>query len=437
MKRVSRVSRPGGLSATEFALVRLLRHRGPSRPEEVAQALDLTRPTCARLVSGMASSGWIAPAGQARSQGGRPPVLWDVAPHAAYAAGLAVEVGRVTAAVADLAGTVVARAEGSFEPDAGAQAFAHTVVSLLGEVLAATQGQLRHHPLLGVGATAPGLLDRREGKLDFCAHYRDVPWWHGFPLVSTLCEATSAPIFFDRLSNVHSLGEHWFGQHRGVGDMFYITIAMQGVGAGVLVDGQIHRGAGGGAGEFGHMTIERNGRLCRCGNSGCLDAYVSGAEIVRKAQELRQAGSTSAIFAGLPDDAVPTVRKIVAAAVAGDRIARGLVEETGHVLGIGIANLVNLLNPALIVIGGALAGAGEVLLDAVSAVVHRRALEPQAAEAQIVCADSSSNDLIHGTIATVLHETFGSPCGSLKSSRTPCGVVRPGLEYAGLNNHRQ
>lgn len=362
----------------------------------------------------MASTGWIAPVGQAKSKGGRPPVLWGIVPQAAYVAGLTVETGRITAVVADLAGSVVARVQGNFEPAEGPRAFAKTAVALLREVLGAAEAH-SYRRLLGVSATAPGLLGRREGKLGFCAQYRDVSWWRGFPLIAELRVATAAPIYFDGASNVCALGEHWFGQYRGVADMLYVTVAMDGVGASMLLNGQIHRGTGGNAGELGHMTIERNGRLCRCGNAGCLDTYVSGAELVRKARELRAAGATSAIFEGLPDSESLSVRRIVDAAAAGDRIARRLVEEAGHVLGVGIANLMNLLNPALVVIGGDLAGAGEVLLNSVSAVVRGRALEPQAAEAQIVCAHSSSNDLIRGTIATVLHETFGSPCGSPQS----------------------
>jgi len=401
---------PAGLSPHEFAVVQFLRHRGPSRPDQVAAALALTRPTCARLVSSMASSGWIAPAGQGQSAGGRRPVLWDIVPQAACVAGLTVEIGRVTAALADLAGTVLARVQHDFDPAAGPQAFAGVTRTALHTVLDAAGSQDR---LLGVSATAPGLLDRRGGRLGLCTHYRDVAWWNGFPLVAELRTVTAAPVFFDRVSNVCALGEHWFGTQRGVANMLYVTVAMEGVGVSMLVDGRIHRGVGGNAGEFGHMTIERNGRLCRCCNTGCLDSYVSGAELVRKAQELRAVGSCSAIFASLGEDALPSVQLIVDAAVAGDRIARGLLEEAGHVLGIGIANLVNVFNPALVVIGGELAGAGSVLRDAVATMVERCALEPQATEAQLVCADSSSNDLVRGTIASVLHETFGSPSHSL------------------------
>jgi predicted NBD/HSP70 family sugar kinase len=397
-----------GLSAEEFALVRLLRHRGPSRSDQVAAALDLTRPTCARLVSSMASHGWIAAAGHAETKGGRPPVLWDLVPGAACVAGLTVEIGRITAVVADLAGTIIAQAEGPFTADAGSEAFAHAARSLLAEVLGGAQRRASHR-LLGVSATAPGLIDSRAGTLGLCTHYRDVAWWPGFPLVAELRQVTSAPIYFDRVSNVCALGEHWFGPHRGVANMLYVTLATEGVGVSMLVEGQVHRGAGGRAGEFGHMTVERNGRVCRCGNAGCLDTYVAGGVLVRKAQELRAAGSTSAIYTDLPEGEPPHVRRIVEAALAGDRIARRLVEEAGQMLGIGLANLVNLFNPGLIVIGGELAAAGDVLRDAVAAVVERRALEPQAAEALIVCSSSSSADVVRGTIATVLHETFGSP----------------------------
>ncbi|MDD4870859.1 MAG: ROK family transcriptional regulator [Kiritimatiellae bacterium] len=411
IRHVTRNPKLLGLSATEFALVRLLRHRGPTSPNEVADALQLTKPTCARLVVRMANTGWITQAGQNKSNNGRPSILWDIVPQSAYVAGLTVGVGKMIAAVADLAGNLVTRAERSFGTDAGAEVFADTAVSLLREVLTGAK-ITSSHPLLGVGVTAPGMLDRRQGKLEFCAHYRDVDWWRGFPLVSELRAATSAPIFLDYQSNMRTLGEHWFGRNRGIGDMLYISVEMHGVGAGMLVDGQIYRGTGGNAGEFGHMTIEKNGRVCRCGSSGCIETYISGKEIVRKSQELRQAGCVSAIFEGLKETATPTVRRIIDTAVAGDRTACGILEETGNVLGIGIANLVNLLNPALIVIGGELAGAGDLLLISVSGVVKRRALERQAAEVQIVCADSSPDDMVRGAIATVLHETFGSPCNS-------------------------
>jgi predicted NBD/HSP70 family sugar kinase len=411
IRHVTRNPKLLGLSATEFALVRLLRHRGPTSPNEVANALQLTKPTCARLVTRMANTGWITQAGQNKSSSGRPSILWDIVPQSACVAGLTVEVGRMIAAVADLSGNIMIQAERSFKSDAGGEVFADTAVSLLREVL--TGAKITHsNPLLGVGVTAPGLLDRREGKLEFCVHYRDVDWWCGFPFVSELRAATSAPIFLDYQSNMRTLGEHWFGRNRGVGDMLYISVEMQGVGVGMLVDGHIYRGTGGHAGEFGHMTIERDGRVCRCGSSGCIETYVSGKEIVRKAQELRQAGCVSAIFKGLSKTATPNVRRIIDAAIAGDRTACGILEETGNVLGIGIANLVNLLNPALIVIGGELAGAGDLLLASVSGVVKRRAFEKHVTEARIVCAESSPDDMVRGAIATVLHETFGSPCNS-------------------------
>ncbi|MEW6355055.1 MAG: ROK family transcriptional regulator [Planctomycetota bacterium] len=396
------------LNPLQISLLRALRHAAPLPPDTLASLLGITRPTCARLIQGMARKKWIRKAGLGDSTGGRRPVLWDIAPDAAHVGGLAIEVGRMTAAAADMSGQVAARNECDFDVDAGLDAFVSTAARLIEETISAAQ--IAPEQLIGVGVTAPGVVDRRAGSLVFCAHYRDVEWWRDVPLLARLRERIAAPFILDYHSNACLLGGHWFGAQRGAANMIYIPVETQGLGVGILINGEVYRGAGGSAGEFGHMTIEQNGRLCRCGGRGCLEAYVSGAEIVRKAQAIRKAGGQSSIFHGLAAGDEPTVRAVAEAAQSGDRIGRGIVEETGQALGVGIANLVNLLNPSLVVIGGDVARAGDVLLDAVRSVVRRRALEKSAGEVRFLCADSSPDDMLRGTIAMVLQETFGSPC---------------------------
>ncbi|NOZ21371.1 MAG: ROK family transcriptional regulator [Planctomycetes bacterium] len=396
------------LSRLQLALLRVLKHAGPLPPDALASLLDCTHPTCARVIGQMARKKYIRKTGLGESTGGRRPNLWDVVPNSAFAAGLAIEVGRMKAVSANLSGEVLAREEHEFDVDMGAADFVTGAASILERVLEKARVPLKK--LIGVGVAAPGVVDRRAGSLVFCAHYRDVGWWRDVPLLARLRDRIDAPFLLDYHSNACLLGEHWFGAQRGVANMIYIPVETQGLGAGILINGEVYRGAGGGAGEFGHITIEQNGRLCRCGSRGCLEAYVSGAEIVRKAQAIRKAGGQSSIFHGLAEDKEPTARAVAEAAQSGDRIGRGIIEEAGQVLGVGIANLVNLLNPSLVVIGGDVARGGEVLLDPVRSVVRRRALEKPAGEVQFLCADSSPDDILRGTIAMVLHETFGSPC---------------------------
>lgn len=397
----------GRLSREELRLLRHLRHIGPLCRDDLVSLLSTTRQTGARLIAGMVAKGWVREAGVGESSGGRRPVLWHVAERAAFSAALAVEVGGMRAAVADLQGDVLAEERRPFEITAGPDVFLGEAAGILEGVL--LRAGVSPEQLLGVGVTAPGVLNREEGRFGFCAYYRDVTWWEGFPILDKLRERVETRFLLDYHSNACVLAEHWFGIHRGTPNMIFIAIEMQGIGAGILINGEIYRGAGGAAGEFGHMTIEQNGRLCRCGSRGCIEAYVSGTELARRAQEIRRAGGHSAIFDLLDDTRVPTVQTIVEAA-AGDRIARGIVEEAGQVLGVGVANLVNLLNPGLVVFGGELARAGEVLLRVVEAVVSRRALEKPAKEARFVCASDSSDGKLRGMIAMVLHEMFGSPC---------------------------
>jgi predicted NBD/HSP70 family sugar kinase len=393
-----------GLLHTEFAILRLL-FTGPIDRARIAALTGIPAVTCARLLLALEKGGWAARGGLSGRTGGRRRLLWCPAGGAKLAAGLLVEVDRVTATLVDLTGKVLESRSRRLQAGGGGDAFVAAVAEPLREVAANVKN--RADRLLGVGVAVPGMVDRASGSLGVCSYHSDTKWWQGFPLLEKLGEKFPAQYFLGTHSNAEMLGELWFGENRSISDMVYVALEKQGIGVGILAGGQVFHGFSEAAGEFGHMTISYDGPLCRCGGRGCMDAYVSGSEIIRKVMEVSQAGGQSAVFDGLAEDATPTVEDIVRASVAGDRIASSILGETGKYLGIGIGNLVNLLNPELVMLGGELSGAGSALLDPVNLEVARMAVNRH--PPRIVSTPDRSETNAIGAAAIVLQDIFGSP----------------------------
>lgn len=393
-----------GLLHTEFAVVRLL-FAGPIERARIAALTGIPAVTCARLLQSLEKSGWVVRAGLSGRTGGRRRLLWRPAGGTKVVAGLLIEVDRVTATLADLTGKVLESRSRRLQVGGSGDAFVAAVAEPLREVAANVKN--RADRLLGVGVAVPGMADRAGGSLGICAYHSDTKWWQGFPLLEKLGKIFSTQYFLGTHSNAEMLGELWFGENRSISDMVYVDLETQGIGVGILAGGQVFHGFSEAAGEFGHMTISYDGPLCRCGGRGCMDAYVSGSEIIRKVMEVRQAGGQSTIFDGLAEDALPTVEDIVRASAAGDRIASSVLGETGKYLGIGIGNLVNLLNPKLVMLGGELAGAGAALLDPINQVVTRMAVNRH--PPRIVCSPDRSESSALGAAAIVLQDIFGLP----------------------------
>jgi len=216
----------------------------------------------------------------------------------------------------------------------------------------------------GVGVGAPGWVDHSGGIV---RELTNIPGWRDFPLAERLRRASGLKSFIDNDANVMALGELVHGAGRGYRNLICLTLGT-GVGGAIVIDGEIHRGADGLAGEVGHMTLDREGPQCACGARGCLEGYVGNRAIVaraRKILERRNANSGGCILLAMADNRPEriTPKLLAAAAEAGDEIAIEVWRETGKILGTALAILVNLLNPECFIIGGGVARAGAILFD--------------------------------------------------------------------------
>ncbi len=250
-----------------------------------------------------------------------------------------------------------------------------------------------------VGVGAPGPLDIEAGV---AVAPPNLPGWDRVPLKQLIEDRLGITTFLENDANAAALGEHRFGAGQGVEHMIYVTVST-GIGGGLILDGRLYHGADGMAGEIGHMTLVPYGPLCGCGNRGCLESLASGTAIARQARE-RVARGVPTLMTGLAEgDPERITAKLVAeAASRGDVEAREILAEAMGYLGIGMANLVNLFNPQLIVIGGGLTNIGEALFGPVRRAIDRHAFRAQAETARVVQAALGGNVGVLGAAAVAL-----------------------------------
>ena len=220
----------------------------------------------------------------------------------------------------------------------------------------------------GVGVGSPGTIDVERGVVLFSPN---LPGWHDIPLRRMIEDDLGMRCVVDNDANVAALAEQWVGVGRGASSLVLLTLGT-GVGGGIVLDGRIWHGGGGVAGEVGHMSINPDGPLCGCGNHGCLEAYASATAMVRRLREAVEAGAPSTLADRM--DGL-TAKLIHRAALEGDETARRNVEQTGRYLGVGVSNLMHILNPEVIAFSGGVTAAGPMLLAPLREEVERRTLE--------------------------------------------------------------
>ena len=232
----------------------------------------------------------------------------------------------------------------------------------------------------GVGIGAPGPLDRERRTVVIAPNLG----WRDLPLRDLVADRVGLPAALDNDANCATLGECWTGAARGAEHVVGITLGT-GIGGGLVIAGRLYHGASNVAGEIGHTTIETQGRRCACGNYGCLEAYASGPNIAMRAREAIEAGERSVLTDMVDGDlAAITAQTVYDANDRGDLLAREVVRETARFLGAGVANLLNVYNPEVVVLAGGVARAGEALFEPLRAEVRRRAFKPAVDAARIV-----------------------------------------------------
>lgn len=366
---------------------------GPISRTDVAEHTGLSAATVSGITADLIHSGLIFEKEAGDSSGGRRPILLALNPRGGYVVGLKLAAENISGALLDLEASVVATSVATFDkhsPEDAIRTLTDVVEGLLQE------GGVDQEQLHGVGVGLAGIVDAEQGIL----RYSPIFGWHDFNLKDALQDQLSVPVFIDNDVNTLTLTEKWFGAGQGVDHFLTVTIG-RGVGLGIVINGQLYHGSHGGAGEFGHTVIDPKGALCDCGKRGCLETLVSDPALMRMAAEAHASGEMPVL--------VGDMSELVSLAVQGEQAARDIFIIAAESLAQGLANLVSVLCPQVIIISGEGIRAGDLIFEPMRAALPRYIMPGLMDLVEIRIDDWDDHAWARGAGGIVLRELFESP----------------------------
>jgi predicted NBD/HSP70 family sugar kinase len=362
-----------------------LRQRGTASRSDIARHTGLSRTTVTTLVNDLQAKGLVVeqPLGEIQGRG-RPPTLLRLDPSAGAVVGIHFDHRHLRVAVADLSSTVLAEQWRDLDVDHAATSALDAAADLVDAVLA--EAGIGRSRVVGVGVALSGPVDR-DGTVGETVI---LPGWEHLNAVDELTRRLDLPVSVDNDANLGALAEVSFGAGRGLSDVIYVMVS-SGIGAGIVLDGRLHRGVTGLAGELGHVVVHPEGAVCRCGNRGCLETVASTDAILTVLRPAHGAGLN--------------VRRLAELIEGGDGGARRVVNDAGREIGRVLTGICNVLSPAGVIVGGDLAVAGEPLLDGIREALDRYVLPPVRGALELRAGVLGDRAEVLGALALVIGDT--------------------------------
>lgn len=361
----------------------LVRDHGPISRTEIAESTHLSMGAVSGITSGLIDQGLIYEHEAGISTGGRRPIMLALNRHAGLVVGVKLTEQQIIAALTDLGAEVVEQRARPLGADRRPEAIVAAVAELVDELRAAHPGK----KIFGLGLGMAGVIDRRQGICRFSPFLQ----WHHVPLRHLLEQRLGLTTVIENDVNTLTMAEQWFGAGVGVSDFLVITLG-RGIGMGMVLNGHLYRGGRGGGGEFGHLTMVPDGPKCDCGKRGCLETLVADPAILRRMQTAL--GRTLTM-----DEALALARQ-------GDTTAQGIFSAAGRTLGLAIADLVNIFNPTLIVIGGEGARVLDLLLEPFQENLQSHCFDGLYDDMRLVVEPWGDDAWARGAAALMLDELF-------------------------------
>ena len=369
-----------------------VREREPISRAAIARETHLQRSTISAIVEDLTSEGLVEEVGEGESTGGRRPTMLRLRTKEAIAIGVAITPTCTTVATSDLAGRLIEQEE--FLTDADPKKTISNVIALVREFTRRNKGSIE-----GVGVSLPGLVDPATGNAIYIPYFQ----WRDVPVGELISAAVGLPVVIDNDANAVALAELWFGRPE-VSDArdFIMVLVAEGVGTGIIFDGQVYRGQQGAAGEFGHMVIGRQAPVaCSCGNFDCWEAFSSERAALARYLALSGGADTHS-----PDHS-PDFRELVDRALAGEANAKAAVMETALSLGIGISNLVVGFSPEAVVVGGEIVRAWSLVEKALMETMER-SVRRGLISARILPSTLGEKPTLRGALSLILASKFAA-----------------------------
>jgi N-acetylglucosamine repressor len=385
----------------QSTLLNLIRTEGPVSRPQLASLSGLSLVTVIKITASLLERNLIVERDYAESTGGRRAGLLEINPAGGFVVGLIPQPASLTAVILDLSSDLIASRQWALP----LQGNYGQALDLIGQCCEEffLESQVEREKIIGVGFGMSGLIDAERG---FCLD-ATVLGWKDVEISRPLEERLGIPVFVDNDVNCLAVYEKLFGQ--GQAYQHFLVVALgRGVGLGIIANGDLYRGAFGGAGEFGHTVVAVDGRFCDCGNRGCLETYVSFPGIVKNYLEYAQP-ITYSLAASTPEQAV---LQIVERARGGDRAAQAAIRRAGVLLGISLANLVNIFNPECLILSTPDLNilADDLLLGAMQQEMKQHFFSQMGKDLRFFTAEQPGyQSWARGAGSLVLRHFFGSP----------------------------
>ena len=393
------------------SVLRYIHSNAPISRAQLAGVTGLNKSTVSSLIDELVERGLVRQTGLETSGTGRPATLLELNPWAGCIIGVEYGVDFVMVILANFNGEVIWRSHQSADPADGQEMTTAKVFELVDQAIEVCE--LHQARLLGLGIATPGTVKVEEGFLVYAPNLD----WRNIPFAQIFHDRyPNLPVYVDNDANAAAVGEHFFGVAQHAQD-FVFLFAGVGIGAGLFLNGGLYRGKSGYAGEIGHSMFmaESFQSPCQCGNRGCWETYASQLSIIDRVRAQLQVRRSSSISNFLSDPNAPlTLQAISQAAGSGDSVAIEALNEAGQAMGIGVANVINIFNPSLVVIGGPLSAVGQFMLPGIQESIDRHTLPEIRQEIQIALSASGPDASVIGAVATVVEAIFSKPTRSGK-----------------------
>lgn len=385
-------------SLNRSIVLNIIRTQGPISRAKIARVSKLTPPTVSSLVNELLESELVIESEQGKSLGGRKPTMLIINSNRFYIIGVDIGPKKIRAALTDLSGDLVEAVGNTISNKINE----NELVILLKKSISKLIESHQNKEIIGIGVGMHGVVDVATGTSVFAPNLN----LRNIPLKEELEKEYNVLVKVDNDVRAMAFGEYWYSDVETSKNMVTVNIG-HGVGAGIVLNGELFHGDHFLAGEIGHMTIDVAGRKCTCGNTGCWQTLVSGPAIAEIAKEKSVQHPETDILSLVNGDVDKINGETVySAATNGDALAIEILQEAGDVIGIGLTNLIHMLNPEKIIIGGGVAKASEFILPRVKDTIAKRGITNQAKSTLISCSKQGKNATAMGAAALVLGEIF-------------------------------
>jgi len=382
-------------------VIDILKKQPPLSRANLSTITGLNRSTISSIISDLIDEGWVKETNYQSDKVGRPGLLLEINPGGGFAVGVEIGVDFILVVIIDFSAKVIWRKRIETDPNEGQIGIQEKAFKLTTEAIEIGKKECTRP--LGIGIAIPGLVDVHDGVLKYAPnlHWKDVPlrliWTQQFHL----------PVFIENDANAAALGEFYYGAAQGIDNFVYIAAGF-GLGSGIIIDGKLLRGNKGYAAEVGHTTIDPEGEICSCGKRGCYETLIGPRAVIKRVKKLiSEEGSKSTIL-HISDDGSDGFGydAVVDAARKNDKVALEALEEVGCNLGIVVSNLVNIFDPKMVILGGALNYAKDYIQPVVIKVVKANALQLCQEDLVITSSQLDQDSSVMGAAGLILENIW-------------------------------